>query len=712
MDASSPQVFATPRAARRAAAGQALAIELPIISRVVASAAAEQVKDKGARGHRKPEEWQAEAYQHAMEIGELGYVLTILATAVARGRLVAVETDEHGDVIEPEKDEDGRDVLTPDRSKAERVLQAFRGPEGDHKAMLAAGALHDQIAGEAILVGEPVPKSKGISWEVVSVFEIIADREGKLSRKRSGSMTGQISLADKTEAVTPLDPEAYTSRYHRRDWMHSGDPTSTLRRNATVCRQIIRWDQLIDTTIMSRLNAGVLLVPEEVTFPADDDQVEDGSTDVDRFMESLVEHLSAPVTDRKSAASLAPMVVRCASELIKEWRLLSLTDDALDLGSILDARERSLRRLAAGLDVPLEEMEGMGSTNHWSSANISQNTVEKHVIPLGERLARFFTVSFYRRMLIAKEGMDEATAERWSLGFDGSEIESRMDAAVSADTLHKEGLISDDARIEAHGFDPNQVRPSEEERLRRQVEKLGMVPDKTNRVILPAAGITLEALVEAGVDPEAAEKWLSGASAAPAPPAFGPPQQPEDEPVEDGPPMMDEEMPGGPAEPASGEPGAEEMRVIVERIRTLAAATLDRALLVSANQVVTAARKLPSETRSRVDSPNYRSGPRKAEVLRLLGPADWRAIQRTPEGLLRGAFDELNNLVVSWLREHYEGSRDALTADEDARRAASVLCAQLDARALSAFREPLPREAGLSVPLSMVWDALSAPAVR
>lgn len=693
-------VFATPRAARRAAARQSLAMEMPQISRV-ATATGRQVKDFD--GKIKPQEWQAEAYGHADQIGELGYVLTLLAANVAKGKLVVVERDEHGQVVEPEKDEQGRDIIQGDREKAERVLQAFRGPEGDHRAMLAAGAIHDQIAGEGLLLGEPIPDTNGISWELVSVLEVVQDQRAEVLTRKRSAKSGTVSIADPTAAAQPLDPDTYLARYHRADWSHSGDATSALRRNAAVCREVILWTQLIESTIKSRLAAGLLLVPEEITFGTDDEGMEDVD-DADRFIELLVEHMSAPVTDRKSAAAIAPMVVRCASDLIDKWKLLSLTDGSLDLMGMLDARSNALRRLAAGLDVPLEVMTGMGSTSHWSAANIDQSTVDKHVIPIGERLARFFSTSMFRRLLIAAEEMDEATSERWALEFDGSEIATRSDVATSADLLHREGLISDDARVEAHGFDPNEVRPSDEERSRRIVEKLAVVPDKGNLPMLPAIGVDLEAM---GLDPEVVDKLFSP----PKPAPMFQPAQPED-PPEDQPEDVPPEPIGGPEIPAAGEPDGEAMRIVLERVRTAASMAVDRALERSANQVVTAARRLPAETRAKVDSPNYRSGSRKVEVLRLLSATDWRAVQRSPEALIRGAFTDFEQQAVDWLREAFEATREPLTADEDARRAASLLCAQLDALALSAFRQPLQRERGLSVPMALVLDAVGVGARR
>ena len=93
----------------------------------------------------------------------------------------------------------------------------------------------------------------------------------------------------------------------------------------------------------------------------------------------------------------------------------------------------------------------------------------------------------------------------------------------------------------------------------------------------------------------------------------------------------------------------------------------------------------------------------------MLGPSDWKALGKTPEVLVRGAWDEYTGQAVMWIRDHLESAGvDPLSADEDARRIVSSIVTSLDALALSAFRRPLQREHGLSVPLALVRDAFVA----
>ncbi len=690
--ATTPRAFRELRDRRRT---EQLAITIPRTSRT-SSAAGVQVKDW--TGKLRTEEWQPSAYAHANEIGELGYFLNLISSTVAKGRLVVVETDDNGRTIEPDKNADGTPIITGDREAAERVLNAFRGPEGNQKAMLYAGTLHDQIAGEAILIGEeiqpppgarPSPGGEGIGWELVSVLEVTQDKTtGDVQRHRSASRS-VLSVIDANSPTQAVDPSTYLARYHRSDWAHSGDATSALRRNAAACREAVLWNQLIETTIRARLAAGVLLVPEEVDFSDDDDGISDVN-DAGALVEQLVEHLAAPIEDPKSGASITPLVIRVASDMIDKFKLLGLTDEgALKLEAMLDARAVALRRVAGGMDGPLEIMEGVGSTNHWSGASIDMDFVKKHIVPLGERLARFFTIAYFRRMLVALEEFTEEQAERFELAYDGAEILTRMDAASSADSLYADGLMSGDARIESHGFDPDQIRPSDEEAARRLI--LQLVASNPSFVpLLSALDIDWAAL---GVDLDS----VTEPDQAPAAPA-------DTAPVE---------QPDAPDMPSTGEPTPADEMATIERVRTAASMVLDRALERAATRVVSQARKLPDDTREKIGRDRMRSWPGKAEVLRCLTADDWAAIKTSPAGLMAGAWDDFNTQASGWLREFYQRrGLDMLTADERARWSASELCHRLDDLAQHAFDHPLPLEDGLSVPLDMVRATLTATPVR
>lgn len=660
---------------------------------------------------RKAEPWQAEAYRFFRDIGELNYVLKIKAKTLAKGRLTIVEKDANGEIVDQETDENGEEIPSEGMKKAMRVLHAWRGPDGNYKTLMYTWLLHKEIAGESILVADPADETKedsGALWEFLSVLEVVADPNDKdrYIRKKTAAHRARLSVADDgSGTINDYNPD-YMTRYHERDLAHSGDPTSVVRSNATVCREIMLLDQLKEVLIKSRLSAGVILVPDEVSLPSSnaDEGVEDETT-ASTWLELFVKHVSAPIEDRGSMASLAPLIVQCPAELIEKWRLLSLADQTLDLVAIQTARNDALGRLAAGLDAPKERMEGLGESTHWNAAAIDIDEVRKHVIPAGDTFAEWSTVRYLQRNLIAFEEMSEDDAVRFEFAYDGSDILSRMDAAASADALYEDDLIDGDTRVEAHGYDPEKVRPSETEIAKKIIRRLAVVPHANNRALLP--GIIDFAAVD--LPPEVIEFFLANLPVTA-------PEKPEDdgddtdevdeedEPAR-GPDVETDEIPGGPDMPATRRDV--DTLAVVERIRATASEQLVVALSRAANQVMTNSSKLPPVLRAKVEQVP-RSGPRKPSVLPMLSSDDWRAINRAPQTLMNGAFIQLEQQAIIWIRElHIAHGRGAHAADQDARHSAAVLVQDLNRLAMSAFEKPLCRDTtGLVVPRDLVFNCL------
>ncbi len=251
------------------------------------------------------------------------------------------------------------------------------------------------------------------------------------------------------------------------------------------------------------------------------------------------------------------------------------------------------------------------------------------------------------------------------------------------------------------------MRPDEDERVRRILETLTIQPSVNNRPLIPTLGIDL---VELGLDPDVVEAYLTTDSMLKQDEVEAEIEQATEEDQQDIEPPTSGAIPSGPAEPASGEPDVDDL-AFLERVRTMAAAELDEVLRRAGTQVMNQSRKLPvGAVRAKVDEPAYRSHRhRRAELLQALGAEEWAAIGRTPEGLVAGAFGELQGQLVGMFHGHFARRVDTRTADRQARTAAAAIVGHLDRLALEAFCRPLPREDGLTVPLSVVRDAARSP---
>jgi len=640
------------------------AITQPVAPASITSAALSTIGD-GKVERRSVDARQSEAYDFNEIIGEVGYLNTLTADTVGRCN-VRIMQDVPGDGSE--------DPVVSEDPRPHRVMRAFVGPTGDIHSLMAQGALCLKIAGEGYLVGTTIPsldgRFMGIVWEMLSVEEI--KPEGKERVKRNSGGSG---------SATTLPEDTYIARMWQPDPRYSDRPDSALMRNAAICREIITLTQVVDAVAKSRLSAGALFVPDELSFgpidPVEDPAGE--SDDVDEFTEELIDHMSAPVEDRTSAAGLVPLVIRGAADLGESIRLIDL---ARDLDTLyLEIRQEALTRLARGLDAPPEIIEGKGGLNHWTGYNVDADFIAKHVGPAGQKVLDFYTVAYLRPMLVEFEGMTQEEAAAYSLQLDTSPITSRSDDAETARVAYDRIELSGDALRRHSGFTEAEA-PSEEERLRR------ILTDVLERRPLEFASTILPILF---------------------------PEQPVDLPgspgTRDEVPSMPLETPADPAvdqDSGQGEPAPASIGTpLVDRLATAADAALERALERAGNRVISNMARLNGageEVRARVREAD------KTEVMAVVGPANLERMGHTPATLSSGAWARLRDTGKRWVRDSLTAQgTDYRVADERAEDAMRRLCEAMDERFVQAALAPCRVGGnGLRVPDDMVREALAA----
>lgn len=381
-------------------------------------------------------DWQADAYRFSREIGEVGYVHNLTANALASCDLRVLEYDD-GEWVPP-KDPTAHDVLA-----------ALEEAPGATRELMRRGALNYLIAGESILVGSPDPTDTFLHWEFLSVREVRIDAGGRMSRISDGRHAKPLSDAGGT----------YVARWWNSDPEFSGRPDSAMRRASVPCRLLLVLEQVVEATSRSRLSAGILAVPEGMTFVGQGDDDESIDDEMDPFLDMLIEHMSAPVDDARSAASLVPLTLRGHPDDIEA---LKVVDIGRDVGEwAIPLREEALRRIAAALDIPPEIMSGKGGINHWGAYNVDEDFAVKHVIPLGESLAAFLTDSYLRPMLRALGWPEERVLVN-RVAFDPANIMTRGDAGSTALALWDQKIISRSAVARLNNIDEADMMDDEE----------------------------------------------------------------------------------------------------------------------------------------------------------------------------------------------------------------------------------------------------------
>lgn len=299
------------------------------------------------------EAWQRDAYGYYEVIGEVGYAISLTANTVAACEIRPIEVD--NEVAPGGWRETGDERVL-------RVWNALVSPRGGKPELYRKAILNLQIAGECFLLGSPMEdefgREAGISWEFISPEELRVENYGRTIKRNMGGYGGQ--------QMVDLDPDAhYIARFWRSDPRFSERPDCSLKHVLPICREVVVLTQVVDAIAKSRLPAGILFVPDEMSFGSYDETEDDSDNtdEMDPFTQELVEHLTAPIDDRTSAASLVPLLMRGPAEFFDKVKVIEV---ARDLDTLyMELRDEALRRIATGMDIPPEIMQGKGGLNHW-----------------------------------------------------------------------------------------------------------------------------------------------------------------------------------------------------------------------------------------------------------------------------------------------------------------------------------------------------------
>lgn len=427
------------------------AMQVPRPASTPQGSALRTVSQQKSPRNQRAREWQTEAYVFTWAIGEVGYIHNLTANTVASCD-ITVRQRVNGEVVD-----------TSDE-RALRVDRAFTGPRGGKKELMRRAVLNRRIAGETWLLGTPsvdplttLPgDSPGLLWEFLSCRELTTDSAGQMRRKTSPAAGQMGEILD--------EANSYVSRWWQSDPEFSSQPDCAMRRAIPICRELLALTQVIDGTIKSRLSADMLAMPDSMSFANEenyfDNELEGGDEDIDPFNAILLDHMSAPIEDQTSAASLVPIVVRGDADDIEKIRLIGL---GRDLGAwAKPLRDEALQRLGQALDSPPEMIKGMAALNHWTGFAVDSDFATKQVIPEGEDLAEFLTVSYLRPMLVVFEGMSEEEAETFTYEFDPSNILARADAGTTALALLDKTVIGRQAAARLNNVPDTDVLTDEE----------------------------------------------------------------------------------------------------------------------------------------------------------------------------------------------------------------------------------------------------------
>jgi hypothetical protein len=430
---------------------------------------------------RLADKWQEEAWEYYDLIGEIKYAANLVASITSRVNLYVGYVEKSANV--PSEIGDVEKLDPEFIQTAEDILYLLESGNGGTSGLLRTAALNLFVAGECWLVNEPARFStqEDSKFQIRSVQEIVA----------TNGRTPQVAIKPRRDSKPSdyilLPRQGFASRIWRNHARFADEADSSLRSLLEVCDQLLLSDRAAATAAKSRLNAGILFIPDGLSnateVEGDEENSDMAPTSADAtesFEEELIAGLTAPVADINSVASLMPTVVRGPDELGEKIRLIPF-ERSVD-PKLNERAEKLLDRILGGLDIPKDVASGMSSVKYSNAIIIEEQLYKAHIEPLILLIVDCLTIGFLRPAL-RKQGFPEEIVNRAVVWYDPSAISAKPSKAEAAVTLYGLKLISGEAVLRANGFTPADA-PSELERVQRMAEERAIITDAMSETLL------------------------------------------------------------------------------------------------------------------------------------------------------------------------------------------------------------------------------------
>lgn len=405
------------------------------------------------KGYRKSlPAWQRQALEFYDLIGEAWYPAQFYARQLSRVRLYPARRLPNGEVEEI------------DDPKAQEILARIRDAGGGQSEWKAQYGRLQFLIGDGTLVAS-LDEEKSERWEYLSPAEFQAGdmKNGRRTyvRKMQGGVDREYLAAAPGEELETDTVRAWRlwNRHPLQSWLAD----SPMRAVLAQFRLLMLLDKAAEAQALSRIvGAGLLVVDDRITIPASDSEAADESVEDDPFMQLLTKYITAPIGEPGSASAVAPLVARVqmpegvrAEDLIKLVQL----HDPNQTADWHTRIEKTITRIAIGLDMPPEEFLGLAQANHWTGWVITEEKWKAHGEPVTIRLCEDLTSAYFRPACMASGVAD---AEDLTIWYDPAQVVTHPDLGKSANEVFDRGALKGAALRRAHNFSESDA-PSEDE---------------------------------------------------------------------------------------------------------------------------------------------------------------------------------------------------------------------------------------------------------
>jgi hypothetical protein len=425
---------------------------------------------------RKPEKWKREAWTYFDEVPEVKFAARFMGHALSRLRLFPAV------VVDPKEPPvpitDAVDLAPADggvspafAAAAIDALARVQGPDGATGLMREFGTILT-ISGDAYLAADD--NGDGVEeWAVYSESAVTKTDGGRLGIRETPN-----------GKATPFGPDALLFRVWRRHSQWPGLADSNMRAVLSECEELLIFGRQFRAIGRSKNSNGILFLSTKLDTARGPQQPgQDGLTKLER---DVMQGMVTPSQDEGSAASIVPHIIRGdgnPEELIKHFGLDRKIDE-----KAIERIEFLIRRLAHGMDLPVEVLTGVAEANHWTAWQIEDSTYKAHVEPTAMIPASAIAREVVRPSLL-ELGHGVEDVYRLVVAVDPSDLVVRPNRGQDAKDAHKAGAMKDVALLGYLGF-PDTDLPEPEERLLRLVMDRGIGSQGLTRDLLRLVGYT------------------------------------------------------------------------------------------------------------------------------------------------------------------------------------------------------------------------------
>lgn len=404
-------------------------------------------------------QWQGYAWEYYDLIGQIHFSATIVSSLMSRLKLFPAYVTDDTDI--PSHISRSDDASTELKASCRDALSLLSDAPGGLSGMLRSASLNSFIVGEFYLIKYNATAFNGEYWRVHSSDEVVINNEGVFVVPFPGARN--------------TDYIPVTGKFIARIWnphpRYSEIADSSMRSVIDDCEEYTILGRSVRATGRSKLNAGIMLIPDDLsasqpddgeTFDSQDDPdylAPYSEAESDTLEDDLMNQFIEPTTDDGSASSVAPLIVRGPSESLKNISYMEV-NRKFDAQQI-DLYNQALNRILTGIDIPKDIVTGLADVKYANGVNVEDSLYTNHIEPLAMFICDGLTSSFLKPVLRAW-GHTEEEIRNVSLWFDASAITTKPDRTESSNFGYQNKLLSGKAWRRNNGYQEDDA-PSPEE---------------------------------------------------------------------------------------------------------------------------------------------------------------------------------------------------------------------------------------------------------